>query len=328
MNLRMLAKFWLVLALAGVNSSLMAEQGSPHIARIGYVDPVSPGVRHGVPMLRQRLAELGWVEGRNLIIEARSAEGHTDRLPSLFQELIAAEVDVIVTHSTPGAMAARNATRTVPIVVGSMMDPVEAGVADSLARPGGNVTGISMGIDKALLGKYLEFLQDTVPHLKVVAILGALDNPTYLRMAQQLQSIAVSRGLKAKLFKLRDPKELDITIERASRQAQAAVFIPDPIAFEYNSKITALAAKHRLPAIYGLPEFIDAGGLMAYSVDRVTLFRRTAEYVDKVLRGTKPADLPFEQPTQFRLAVNLKAARALGLTIPDSILVRAEDVIQ
>lgn len=312
-----------VLALPAI-----ADQPGSRMVRIGYVDPVSPGVRHGVAAFRQRLGELGWVEGRNLVIEARSAEGHIERLPQLFDELVASKVDVIVTHSTPAALAAKKATTAIPIVVGGLGDPIAVGVAQSLARPGGNVTGLSMGLDKALSGKYVEFLQEIVPHLSAIAIIGDLGTPIYRRMAEEIEAVALSRGLRVKLFRVRDPGELDRIIEQARRFAQAAVVIPDVVMFEHKGKITALAAKYRLPTVYGVPEFIDAGGLMAYSVDRVVLYRRTAEYVDKILRGTNPADLPFEEPTTFRLAVNLKAARALGLTIPQSILVRADDVVQ
>jgi putative ABC transport system substrate-binding protein len=328
MRRRVLSMLGAALAVAAISTPLTAAQPDQKVARVGYVEPESPGRSSAIPIFWQRLRELGWVEGQNLIIETRWAEGRIDRLPRLMEEVIAAKVDVIVTHSTPGAIAAKNATSTVPIVVAHIGDPVAAGVAASLARPGGNVTGMSLGIDKALSGKYLEFLQETVPHLSAVGIIGNPASPFAIRMAEDLQTLAVNRGLKVRFFKVRDPKELDTAMDQARRQTQAAVVIPDPLTVEHSKKITALAAKHRLPAIYGLPEFIDAGGLMVYTVDRVVLFRRTAEYVDKILRGAKPADLPFEQPTQFTLAVNLKAARALGLRIPEAILLRADEVIR
>lgn len=328
MRRRVLSILGAVLAVASMSTRLTAEQPDQKVARVGFVDPMSPGKRSGVPMLWQRLRELGWVEGQNLIIEKRWGEGRVDRLPRLMEEIIAAKVNVIVTYTTPGAIAARNATSTVPIVAAEIGDPVAAGLAESLARPGGNVTGMSLGIDKALSGKYLEFLQETVPHLSAVGIIGNPASPFAIRMAEDLQTLAVNRGLKVRFFKVREPKELDSAMDQARRQTQAVVVIPDPLTFEHSKKITALAAKHRLPAIYGLPEFIDAGGLMVYSVDSVMLFRRTAEYVDKILRGATPADLPFEQPTQLTLAVNLRAARALGLTIPEAILLRADEVIR
>jgi putative ABC transport system substrate-binding protein len=328
MRRRVLSMLGAVLAVAATSTPLTAEQSDQKIARVGYVVPESPGGSSVIPIFWQRLRELGWVEGQNLIIETRWAEGRIDRLPRLMEEVIAAKVDVIVTHSTPGAIAAKNATSTVPIVVAHIGDPVAAGVVASLARPGGNVTGTSLGIDKALSGKYLEFLQETVPHLSVVGIIGNPASPFAIRMAEDLQSLAPIRKLKVQFFKVLEHKELDSAMDQARRQTQAVVVIPDPLTVEHSKKITALAAKYRLPAIYGLPEFIDAGGLMIYSVDRVMLFRRTAEYVDKILRGAKPADLPFEQTTQFTLTVNLRAAHALGLTIPEAILMRADEVIR
>jgi putative tryptophan/tyrosine transport system substrate-binding protein len=306
-----------------------AAEPSPKVVRLGFVSPLSPSTdMQRVGALKERLRELGYVEGQNLVIDARWAEGRIDRLAPLMAEMVERKVDVLVTYSTPGGVAARKATSTIPIVLGDIGDAVAAGLAVSLARPGGNVTGMSLGMDKALGGKYLEFLQDSVPNLSRVGLIGNPASPYVRRMAEDLQTLAVNRGLNVWYFKVLDSKELDSAMDQARRQTQAVVVIPDPLTREHSKKITALAAKHRLPAVYGLPEFIDAGGLMVYSVDPVMLFRRTAEYVDKILKGARPADMPFEQPTKLTLTVNLKTARALGLTIPDVILLRADEVIR
>ncbi len=300
MRRRVLSMLGAVLAVAAMPTPLTAEQPNQKVARVGYVDPMSQGKRSGVPMLWQRLRELGWVEGQNLIIEQRWGEGRIDRLPRLMEEIVAAKVDVIVTYTTPGTIAARNATSTVPIVSVDIGDPVAAGLAESLARPGGNVTGMSVGLDKALSGKYLEFLQETVPHLSSVGIIGNPASPFSIQVAEDLRTLAVNRGLKVRFFKVREPKELDGAMDQARRQTQAVVVVPDPLTREHSKKITALAAKHRLPAIYGMPEFIDAGGLMVYSLDGVMLFRRTAEYVDKILRGAKQPTCLSSSPLSLR----------------------------
>ena len=324
----------LALHLVAVNGVLDAErahavESSPKVVRLGYVSPQSPSTdtrRFGA--LRERLRELGYVEGRNLVIEARWAEGQLDRLAPLMVEMVERKVDVLVTYSTPGGVAARKATSTIPIVLGDIGDAVAAGLAVSLARPGGNVTGISMGMDQGMSEKYLQFLLDTVPNLSAVGIIGNPASPFVRQMAGHLETVAANRSLKGWYFKVSDSKDIDSAMDQARRHTQGVVVIPDPLTREHCKKITALAIKHRLPAVYGLPEFVDAGGLLVYSADTVMWFRRAAEYVDKILRGAKPADMPIEQPTNLKLTVNLKTARAMGLRMPEAILFRAEEVIR
>jgi putative tryptophan/tyrosine transport system substrate-binding protein len=305
-----------------------AEPGG-RVVRLGFVGPGSPSTDpRGIAAFKERLRELGYVEGQNLVIEARWADGQFDQLPELMAEVIAEEIDALVTYSTIPALAAKKATSTIPIVVAVMAEPLRTGLATNLARPSGNLTGLSMGWGEGIGGKWLELLQETVPRVSTVAVIANTDNPVGQDMARELQAIAPTRHLKLRIIDLRGAKGLDHAFEQARRQAQAALVIPDPRLVAQHERIVALAAKHRLPTIYGLREFVDAGGLMAYGPDRAAMFRRAADYVDKILKGAKPGDLPIEQPTQFQLVINLKAARALGLTIPESILVRADEVIR
>jgi putative ABC transport system substrate-binding protein len=297
--------------------------------RLGFVGPNSPSTDpHALNAFWDRLRELGWIEGQNLVIEARWAGGRFERLPALMAEVIADKVDVLVTYSTPAAIAAKNATSTVPIVVAAMAQPLQSGLATSLARPGGNLTGLSMGFAEGIGGKWLELLQEVVPRLSTIAVITNPDNPANRAVRKELEAIAPTLRLKLNFKEVRAPEALDRAFEQARRQAQAVLVLPDPLAVAHQREIMALAARHRLPGMYGLPEFAAAGGLVAYGPDRATTFRRAAEYVDKILKGAKPADLPIEQPTQYVLVVNLKTAKALGLTIPESILLRADEVIR
>ena len=306
-----------------------ASEPGGRVVRLGFVGPGSPSTDpRGIAAFKERLRELGYVEGQNLVIEARWADGQFDQLPELMAEVIAQEIDVLVTYSTMPALAAKKATSTIPIVVAVMAEPLRTGLATNLARPTGNLTGLSMGWAEGIGGKWLELLQDTVPGLSTVAVIANTDNPLGQDMTRELKAVAPTRHLKLRIIDVPDPKTLDRAFEQARRQAQAVLLVPDPRFLAQHKKIVALAAGHRLPSIYGLREFVDAGGLMAYGPDRAAMFRRAADYVDKILRGAKPADLPIEQPTQFQLVVNLKTAKALGLTIPESILLRADEVIR
>jgi putative ABC transport system substrate-binding protein len=296
---------------------------------VGFVSPFSPSTDvSSVDGFWQRLRELGWVEGQNLIIERHWAEGRLDRLPALMTEVIEHKVDVLVTYSTRGALAAKKATSTIPIVVTNMADPVRSGVTTSLAHPDGNLTGLSLAWAEGMAGKLLELLQETVPHLSTVAVIANLNDPQVPERVKEVEAIAPGRGIKIRLLDVRNPEALDHAFRRARSDAQAVLVLSDLLTFEHRRKVAELAAKYRLPVMYPLREFVDSGGLMGYGPDRVVLFRRAAEYVDKILHGAKPADLPFEQPTQYELIVNLKAARASGITIPDSILLRAGEVIR
>jgi putative ABC transport system substrate-binding protein len=276
----------------------------------------------------ERLRELGYVDGQNVTIEERWAEDRYERLPALMAELVTHKVDVIVTRGTPAAMAAKNATSTIPIVVAAMGDPVGTGVVSSLARPGGNLTGLSLGFAEGMAGKWLELLQETVPRLSTIAVIANPRNPMVQAQMKELRAVAPARSVKLRFFDVHDPQALESAFAKAAQQARAVVLVPDPVFVAHPYKITALVSRYRLPTIYGLREFADAGGLIAYGPDRATMFRRAAEYVDKILKGAKPGELPIEQPTQYELIVNLKTAKALGITIPESILLRADEVIR
>ena len=306
-----------------------AAEPAPGVVRLGFVGPASPstGVR-AVSQFWERLRQLGYVEGRNLIIEARWAEGRYGRLPELMAEVIGRKVDVLVTYSTPAAVAAKNATSTIPIVAAAMGDPIGSRLVASLARPGGNLTGLSMGWTDGITTKWLELLQEMMPQLSTVVVIYNPDNPVSREQTKELHAIAPTRGLKLRLTEVREPGALDRALGQEGQKAQGVLVLPDAVIAALRGQLTALAAKHRLPTFYYLRDFVDSGGLMAYGPDFGVQFRRAAEYVDKILKGARPEDLPVEQPTQFELVVNLRTARALGLTIPQSILVRADEVIR
>ena len=314
--------------ILGLSVSRAAESAQK-VAHVGFVSPNAPSTDpRGPAAFWDRLRELGWVEGQNLLVERRWAEGRYDRLPALVSEVIRRDVDVLVTYSTPAAIAAKNATHTIPIVVAVMGNPIGTGLVRGLARPGGNLTGLSLGWGEGIGGKLLELLQESVPRLTTVAVITNPENPVDRNLITELKNIAPMRRLKLRIIEASNPEELDRAFKQAGRQAHALVLIPDPVFLAHRQKITALAAKHGLPAMYGQREFADAGGLMAYGPDRTAMFRRAADFVDKILKGTQPSNLPVEQPTKFELVVNLKTAKALGLTIPKSILLRADEVIR
>jgi putative tryptophan/tyrosine transport system substrate-binding protein len=318
------------LTLTALGARLVrAAEPTRSVVRLGAVSPGSPSTEPpGATVFWERLRELGWIENQNLIVERRWAEGRMERLPALMTEVIGRNVDVIFTGSTPGAMAAKNATSTIPVVAMGMGDPVRSGVVASLARPGGNLTGMSMGFGEDFTGKWLELLQETVQPLSTVAMIVNPNNVVARELAKDALVIGPSRHLKVHIIEVREPGDIDGAFEQARRQAQAVLVHGDGLLTDpHRAQITALAAKHRLPAMYNLLSFMASGGLMAYAPDFRVMFRRAAELVDKILRGAKPADLPIEQPTQYVLVVNLRTAKALGLTIPQSILLQANEVI-
>jgi putative ABC transport system substrate-binding protein len=297
--------------------------------RVAFVHPQSPSTAvRGVGAFWERLRELGYVEGRNLIIETRWAEGRDERLPALVADVLGRKVDVIVTYGTPSAIAAKKGTDTVPIVGVAMGEPLRTGLVTSLARPGGNLTGLSVAWVEGIAGKWLELLQETIPRLSSLAVIADLANPIARELVKDLDAVAVTRSLKLHVIDVRAPGALDRAFEQAKRTAQAALVLPAPLVSAQRARVTALAARYKLPAMYPLRDYVDVGGLMAYAPDLIVQSRRAADYVDKILKGARVADLPIEQPTQWSLAVNLKAARALGLSIPQSILLRADEVIQ
>jgi putative ABC transport system substrate-binding protein len=325
----------ILVVLAGVAACTLGArivwgaEPAQRVARMGFVMPSSGSVNpRGMSGFWERLRELGWVEGVNLIVERRFAEGHFERLPALMADVIRLNVDVIMTGSTPGGTAAKNATSTIPIVVVGMGDPVRSGLVANLAHPGGNLTGMSTGFGESFSGKWLGLLQETVPRLSTVAMIMNPVNSVAQNLAKDAQAIAPKRHLKVAIIEVRDAQALESAFDQARRQDQAVLVHGDPVTLASRTQITALAAKYRLPAMYNMLEFVDAGGLMAYGPDFPALFQRSADYVDKILRGAKPADLPIEQPTRYMLVVNLKIAKALGLTIPQSILLQADEVIR
>jgi ABC-type uncharacterized transport system substrate-binding protein len=321
-----------VLLAAGSAASLLRAPwagAQTRIAHVGIVQTWWPLTDpRPLAAFRTRLRELGWVEGQNIAFEERRTEGHNDRLPALMRELLARDVDVIVTYSTPGAVAARNATATIPVVVAFMGDPISIGLATSLAHPGGNVTGLSMGFSQGFSGKWLELAQEAVPQLTRVAVVLNPGHQFARPLRQEIEAIAPTRGIKTRYFEVRQVASLDRAFRQASEVAQAVLVLPESVTFQHRRTVAQLALRYRLPSVFSNQESVEAGGLMAYGVDFVVLFSRAADYVDKILKGAKLAELPIEQPTQYRLSINLKTARALGLKLPDSILLRADEVIR
>jgi putative ABC transport system substrate-binding protein len=304
-------------------------QAPAKVRRIGLLSTTSPSV--SAPWLqafRLGLRDLGWVEGRNISIEYRYAEGRQDRFPDLAADLVGLKVDVIVVNVTPTALAAQKATRTIPIVMVAGGDPVATGLAESLARPGGNITGLSQMISE-LAGKRLELLTEIVPKLSRVAVLW---NPQGVGSPlgwKEIQLPARQLGIQLHSLEVRSPDDFNQAFEAASKARAGALFVmPDPVMVTNLKRIAGLAVKSRLPSIFHVSEFADAGGLATYGPDRVDMFRRAATFVDKILKGAKPADLPVEQPTRFELVINLKTAKTLGIKIPQSIMLQATRVIE
>src|SRR5262249_3301971 len=297
------------------------------LARVGFVAPGSPSsIPRGSKALWERLRELGWVEGQNFVVEARWGEGRAERLPGLIGELIGSKIDILVAYGTQAALTAKNATSTVPIVATAMGEPLRTGLAANLAHPGGNLTGLSLAWGEGVGGKWLELLHETVPRLTTVAVIAVPNNPAEHEVVKDLQGAAANRGLKLQILGVQAWGDLDLAFSQAGRQAQAVMVPPIPSITAPRRQITALAAKHRLPAMYALRDDIDAGGLMAYAPNYPVMFRRAADYVDRILKGVKPADLPIEQMTQFELIVNLKTAKPLAIPNADSIWRRADEV--
>lgn len=293
-------------------------QPAGKVYRLGLLSPTSQWV--GMDALREGLRALGYVEGHNLIIEHRSAEGRFERLPDLAAELARLRVDIIVAVVTQASLAAKNATKTIPVVMVAVGDPVEAGLVPSLARPGGNVTGTSFP-SVEVAGKSLEALNRVVPVLRSIAVLRNPANPVFQAlMMQETEAAALSLGVELRVFGARDAEEIETTFQAMARgRFDGLIVIADPVFTRYRMRIAALAIKHRLPSASAFGGYADAGGLIAYAPSFLEPSARAAVYVDKILKGAKPADLPVEQATKYELVLNLKTAKALGLTIPPSI---------
>ncbi len=281
-----------------------------------------------VQAFRQGLRDAGYVEGRDVVIEWRSATGDYARLPALAADLMQRELDVIVVDGTPGALAVRRTTSTIPIVLAVAADPVATGLVANLAHPGGNITGLSgMGVEFS--AKRLQLLKETIPRLTRVAVLRNPANPWHTKVVEDLKAVAPSLSIELSVVSVRTPEEIGQGFSAVSRaRAQALYVIGDGLFLTHRAILVKLASKDRLPSIYWARHFADAGGLMSYGPNFGDSWRRSAGYVDKILKGAKPGDLPIEQPTKFEFVVNLKTAKALGITIPESILLRADEVIR
>jgi putative ABC transport system substrate-binding protein len=317
------------LFLLSASLGTAAAQPREKMPRIGYLSPgfaTDPIRARFLQALRQGLRELGYVEGQNIAIESRWAEGVYDRLSALAADLVRSKVDVIVASSGAATQAARQATRTIPIVMSLVNDPVGSGLVASLARPGGNVTGLTV-MSPDLLGKRLELLKAVVPKLSRVALLRNPGNPADTAMLREAEAAARALGVRLQPLEARNSQEIDSAFAAMTRERVGALLIlPDGVFLSQRSQIAELAVKRRLPSIYGT-EYAEAGGLMSYGANYLDLVRREATFVDKILKGAKPADLPVAQPTKFELVINLRTAKAIGVTIPPSLLQRADQII-
>jgi putative tryptophan/tyrosine transport system substrate-binding protein len=318
--------------IGGVAGGLLAAplgtraQQVGKVYRIGILEPI-PAAQNAANLdaLRKGLRDLGYVEGRNLVIEYRSADGRAERFPDLATELVRLKVDLIVTRGTPATNAAKSATETIPVVMAAMRP---LAVVASLAQPSGNITGVTT-FSTELTGKRIELLKELVPNLSRVALLHNMGNPAAPPEWDEVKTAARSLGLQSELLDVRSQGDLDRALELAARQRIDALVIgADGLTQMHQQTIVDLLARNRLPAAYPAREFVEAGGLIAYAVKYPDLYFRFASFVDKIFKGAKPGELPVEQPTKFELVINLKTAKALGLSIPQSILLRADEVIQ
>jgi len=323
----------LVLLLLAVPLGTAAAQSveKERVPRVGYINPGSssdPVRLRRLQAFRQGLRELGYVEGRNIALEPRWAEGKYDRYPALAADLVRLKVHIIVAVGGRATQVAQQATRTIPIVMSLVTDPVESGLVRSLARPGGNVTGTSI-MAPDLVGKQFEVLKQAVPEVSRVALLWNPANPGSAPQLREAEAAARAVGVRLQALEARVPQEIDSAFAAMTKErAGALVVLADAILYNQRKQIAELAAKSRLPSVSVLREYAEAGGLIVYSADFLDLERRAAIFVDKILRGAKPADLPVEQPTKFDLIINLKTAKAIGLTIPPSLLLRADQIIE
>lgn len=306
---------------------LARAQGAQKVYRIGFLSPTAPGLRDQAFLRGMR--ELGYVEGRNVHIEMRFAEGRPERLPGLAEELIGLKPDVLAVGSTIGARAVKKATTTIPIVFAGSSDPVAGGLVPNLAHPGGNITGFSLAYGDGFAGKWMELLKEVAPEVSHVAALWSSSNAAAARFVKELQTAARKLDVALDVHLARNLPELDVALAAIGRsRAQGLIVVPSPFAATQRRKLVQFAAGERLPAVYFFEKFANAGGLMSYGPDFADVYRRAASHVDRILKGAKPGDLPVENPTKFDLVVNLKTAKALGITIPQSILLRADRVIE
>jgi len=316
------------LTLASVH--LADAQQPTKVSRIGYLTGTTPdGQLDRIEAFRQGLRELGYVEGKNIVIEWRSAEGKLDRLPARAAELVRLKVDIIVTAGPSATRAAKEATNTIPIVISQDPDPVGNGFVASLAQPGGNITGLS-SLTADLSGKRLELLKEIIPKLTRVAVFGtSISTGSNVQQRREIELAAEAFKVQLQYLDVLDPKDIETAFQEASKgRADAVLVVPSSVLISRRKQVVELAVKSRLPAIYSTSQYVVDGGLVSYGVNTADVDRRAATYVDKILKGTKPADLPVEQPTKFEFVINLKAAKQIGLTIPPNVLARADKVIK
>jgi putative tryptophan/tyrosine transport system substrate-binding protein len=319
--------FLLAGAAAAWPLALRAQQ-TGKIYTVGSLTAGAGAPIPGITTLGDTLRELGWIEGKNIAFERRYAENRLDRLPALAAELVDLKVDVIVAAGTLAPLAAKHATTTIPIVMTAAGDPVGSGLVPNLARPGGNVTGLSLMVPD-LGGKRLELLKELLPRMSRVAVLWNAANPYPALVFKETERAAQTLGIEVQSLEVQEPNDFGNAFEAAERhQPDALIMVEDPLTIDFRKQIADFALTHRLPAMNGFRQFVDAGGLMAYGASLSDLLRRAAGYVDKILRGAKPSDLPVEQPTKFELIINLKTAKALGIEIPPMLLARADELIE
>jgi putative ABC transport system substrate-binding protein len=311
--------------LAALPLAALAQPG--RLRRVGYLASGSPIGPAG--STRKALRELGWVEGQNIIVEHRFAAGRLDRLPALADELVRLEVDVIIATGSSAALAAKRATGSIPIVMGGVGDPVGIGLVASLARPGGNITGVAYSVGLETFGKALELFKEALPALRRIAVLSNPGNPSHPLAISEVERTARSLGLQLQLLEARRVEDFDGAFAAIAREGVGAVFVlTEALFLSQSERLAALVAKHRLASLFGARENVVLGGLMSYGPSLDEQARRTALFVDKILKGARPADLPIEQPTTFELVINLKTAKALGITMPQSLRLRADEVIE
>jgi putative tryptophan/tyrosine transport system substrate-binding protein len=322
---RALLTIFAALAVVSAPSDLFAQPAG-RVARVGFLHPGTPNANAEV--FAQSLRELGYVEGRTVAIDYRWAEGQPERLPRLAGELVALKVDVVVVGTTAAVQAVADATKTIPIVMTVVADPVAAGFVANVARPGGNITGLTL-ISPELSGKRMELLREAAPRIARLAVLWSPSNPAHDETLRESEARARTLGLQTLPVEVKRADEIEGAVTTAVRERASALFVlDDPLLFESRQRISELALKHRLPLVSGISAFAEAGGLVTYGAKQSDLYRRAALFVDRILKGARPATLPIEQPASFELVINLKTAKALGLTIPRSLRLRADRLIE
>ena len=323
MTARKLALSMLALVALLPGGSLAQQQTKlPHI---GFLRAEAPDALFDA--FRDGMERLGYVDGKTVVIEQRWANGYLDRLAQLATDLVRLQVDVIVTASTPGVLAAKHATTSIPIVIASSGNPVKTGIVASLARPGGNITGNTLMIEEIAV-KRLELLKEAVPRISRVAVLWSSGNPVYAPIVREIEAAAPRIKVHTQVIAVQNPAQLDHALAQVRKSGCDSLYVFEDPVFRSSGKVIDFATKKRLPAVYGGREFVVMGGMLSYGPDAAEMFRHAAVYVDRILKGAKPEDLPIEQPTKFELVVNLKTAKALGITIPQTILLRADEVIR